>query len=294
MKKVAKLADITIILVCFVLFELIIRTTAPLVSGNVKQISEISSVTENLAKTKPAVLFLGNSLIDNALNLNSLQKQANLKMSSYKVVADSTSLWDWSCIVKNSFIDKNSLPDIVVIGYAWKQVGPVPHRLGGFFCGITDLPELIRQGMSSSSDVLDFLVSKLSKSYAMHETIRKRILDSIIPNYRLYTRVINNERNKTRKINYTNKKSEDYRLLNAYLKMLSTHNIKSIIVLMPVIDRYTLDEKFFSVASRNGSIILDYRELDDIDNDMFRDPIHLNERGNKIFTYHLAVDLKDI
>ena len=148
--------------------------------------------------------------------------------------------------------------------------------------------------MSSSSGVLDFLVSKLSKSYAMHETIRKRILDSIIPNYRLYTRVINNERNKTRKINYTNKKSEDYRLLNAYIKMLSTHNMKSIIVLMPVIDRHTLDEKFFSVASRNGSIILDYRELDDIDNDMFRDPIHLNERGNKIFTYHLAVDLKDI
>ena len=133
MKLNTKLTDITIIIVWLVLLELVFQVTAPLVSGNVKQISEIPDIAADLAQKKPAILFLGNSLIGNALDLKAFDQQANLNMSSYKVIPDGTSLWDWSCIIKNSFIDEKRLPEVVVIGYAWAQVGPVPERLGGFF-----------------------------------------------------------------------------------------------------------------------------------------------------------------
>ena len=163
MKLNARMTDITIIIVCLALLELVFRAVAPLVSGNVKQISEIPEIAADLAQKKPAILFLGNSLMGNALDLKAFDQQANLNMAYFKVIPDGTSLWDWSCIIKNSFIDEKRLPDVVVIGYAWAQVGPVSTRLGGFFCSVKDLPELINLGMSDSSDVLEFLVSKVSK-----------------------------------------------------------------------------------------------------------------------------------
>lgn len=287
-----RLIDISIIIVILVFFELIFRTLAPFISGNVKQIYEIENVATELTKKNGGVLFLGNSLLGNALDLTEFDKQANLKMSSYKVVPDSTSLWDWTCIVKNGFIDNNRLPKVIVIGYAWEQVGPVPSRLGGFFCGIKDLPELISLGMRNSSDILEFLFSKVSKLYAMRETVRKRILDILIPDYRVQTQIVNGERNKNKPIK--NKKSGDYRLLKAYLKILGTNNIKPIIVAMPVKQYYNLDEEFFRAVSHNGGVVLDYRELEGLDESMFRDPIHLNEKGNDIFTHRLAVDLVGI
>ena len=294
MKLSDRLVDISIIIICLVFFELVFRATAPLISGNVKQIYEIPDVANKFTKKNDAVLFLGNSLIGNAVDLSEFDRQANLNTSSYKVVPDGTSLWDWTCIVKNSFIDKGRLPKAVILGYAWGQGEPVPSRLGGFFCNIRDLPNLRSMGMSNSSDILEFLFSKLSRLYAMRETVRKRILDILIPDYRVYTQIVNDEIKKNQPIKPTKKKSEDYRLLEAYIKMLITNGIKPVIVAMPITYHYDLDEDFFKTVNNNGGMALDYRKLDGIDNSMFRDPLHLNERGNKVFTYHLAGDLKGI
>ena len=124
MKLSARWVDISIIIACFVFLELVFRAAAPLVSGNVKQIHEIADVAVELTKNNNTVLFLGNSLMENALDLEAFDEQVNLNMSSFKVVPDGTSLWDWSCIVKNSFVDKGQLPKVLVLGYAWEQVAP--------------------------------------------------------------------------------------------------------------------------------------------------------------------------
>jgi len=269
-----RLVNIFLIIICFASFELLFREVAPLLSGNIKQIYAIPDIANEFTKKNNSVLFLGNSLIGNAINLNSFDNQANLNMPSYKVVPDATSLWDWTCIIKNNFINKERLPQVVVLGYAWDHEEPVPSRLGSFFCNMSDLPNLINMGMNRSSSIFEFLLSKLSRFYAMRETIRKRILDTLVPNYRTYTRAINNERNKNTRVKHTNIKPED--------------------VVMPITYDYDLDEQFFSTITENGGTVLDYRKLDAIDDSMFRDPIHLNQRGNKVFTSHLANDLNGI
>jgi hypothetical protein len=294
MKLNASVTDITIIIICLVTLELVFRISAPLFSGHVKQIYEIPGIAQELSQNKPAILFLGNSLIGNAIDLKSFNKQADLKMTSYMVVPDGTSLWDWFCIVKNDFINKKRLPETIIMGYAWQQAAPVPERLGGFFCSIKDLPELIHKGMSNNSDIIEFLVSKLSKLYAMHETVRKRILDLIIPGYQIHTQAINLENNKNQPAVDKENVQEDYRLLSAYMKMLVDNNIRPVIVAMPVKQSYILGEEFFRVVSSNGGLVLDYRELDGLGESMFRDPIHLNERGNEFFTNHLASDMKNM
>lgn len=292
MKLSAGLVNISLIIVCFLCFELFIRIAAPMLSDNVSHIYKIPDIAVDLSKKNNAVLFLGNSLIGNALNLDEFDKQMNMKVSSYKVVPDGTSLWDWYCIVKNNFINNDRLPKVVVVGYAWRQAPPVSTRLGGFFCSTKDLPELISFGMWGGADVIEFLFSKASKLYVMREAIRKRVFDMIIPGYRKYTQIVNDERNATRSIKQLKKEPEDYRLLRAYIEMLVANDIKPVIVAMPVMQNYKLDKDLFRVVSKNGGVVLDYRGLDGIDKDMFIDAIHLNERGSKVFTNHLARDLR--
>jgi hypothetical protein len=294
MKLSGRSLDLSIIAVCFVLLELIFRTASPLISGNVKQIYEIPITAAEFTEKHDAILFLGNSLIGNAIDLTAFNEQANLDMPAYMAVPDGTSLWDWYCIVKNIFIDKDRLPKVIVIGYAWGQGMPVPSRLGGFFCDMDDLPDLFSMGMSNSSDIIEFMVSKVSTIYAMREVLRKRILDLVIPKYRVYTQVINAEKNKNRPITGNQQKMEGYQLLNAYLALLVDNGIKPVVVAMPVKQRYSLDESFFKTIRSYGGVVIDYRDLEGIDDSMFRDPIHLNKSGNKIFTYHLAADMKGL
>lgn len=286
--------DIAIVIVSLVLIELVFRSVAPLVSGNVKQISEMTETANSLAADKSSVLFLGNSLMGNALDLAAFDEQSQTGMSSYKAVPDGTSLWDWSCIVNGSFIDEGKKPGIIVIGYAWEQVGPVPSRLGGFFCDVTELPDLVRLGMNNGSDVFEFLAAKVSRLYAMHETVRKRVLGLIIPDYNIYTQIINSERNKKQRAVVVADKKKDYKLLNSYLSNLERNNIESVIIAMPVKEKYDLDEGFYQVVNNYKGVVLDYRQLDGLSEDAFRDPIHLNEKGNEIFTRKIANYFNDV
>ena len=74
--------------------------------------------------------------------------------------------------------------------------------------------------------------------------------------------------------------------------MLKSNGVKPVVVAMPVKQYYLLGEGFFKTIESYGGVALDYRALEGVDDSMFKDPIHLNERGKKIFTYNLAADLK--
>ena len=104
MKLNSRMVDISLIVSCLLFLEILIRTASPLLSGNIKQIYEIPNVAASFSESNNAVLFLGNSLIGNALNLTEFDRLANMNMPSYKVVPDGTTLWEWSCIIKNEFI----------------------------------------------------------------------------------------------------------------------------------------------------------------------------------------------
>ena len=80
-----------------------IRTVASQLSENIAHIEKIPDIAQEIASENKngneAVLFLGNSLIDHAVNLEQLDNGNTLGYSSrvsvYKVVPDGTSLWDW-------------------------------------------------------------------------------------------------------------------------------------------------------------------------------------------------------
>ena len=285
--------DIVLVLAAILLLEIGIRLLAPVLSGNVRQIEAMSDTAADMARHPPALLFLGNSLTGNAVDTETFSRLSGLKLNVYMAVPDSTSLWDWYCIIDHTFVSQGAIPEVVVIGYAWGRTPPVPQRLGGFFCRMEDLPVLYRLGMNHFDQIMDFIVARVLRLYALHEVLQKRILDLFVPQYREFTQEINAEARARKKKNHQRaagkrRADETDPMLAAWLERLQALGIKPVVVAMPVIDPYLLPHDFFDLIDRADGIAIDFRNLPGIGKKHFRDPIHLNEQGRAIFTQALA------
>jgi len=302
-EKIRNYEFFIILAMCVALMELFVRIFAPTLSMNVAHIMKIPDIAQEIASKNKGgietILFMGNSLTGTAVNLDQLGSGgAPGKLSdiaSFKVVPDGTSLWDWYCIVKNNFSDNAYTPRYMVIGLAWGEVPPVPSRLAGYFCGITDLLSLYEHGMNGSSDVLEYLVASISKLYVMRETIRKRTLDIIIPAYREITQEVNTANKKSNSEN-TQSAIQQHRhnLMDDFMRLLHRNSTKLIFIAMPVIKSYPLDKELVRSIRDGGGTLYDYRHLEGLSDDMFVDPIHLSEQGGHIFTARLSSDLNQI
>ena len=286
-------------------FEIGIRFFDTNLSRNIKQIKEIPDVSKEIFKSsqaeKDTILFLGNSLTGRAVNLEQfetvLKNNRINHYAAYKVVPDSTSIWDWYCIVKNNFFIEGYAPDFLVIGVAWEREKPIPSRLGTHFCGISDLDDLIGLGMNNSSEILEYLVASASKLYSLREPIRNRFLDLIIPYYQVETQKINEVGNLNSKIKSKKAvegKSARLHIYSEFIEMLKVQNITPVFVAMPLLEEYILDERLTNLIIEKGGYYLDYRKLDGLQKSMFVDPIHLSEQGSLIFTRMIGRDLQGI
>jgi hypothetical protein len=304
MKKKTGYKKLYLLIACFLLvLEVGIRVSASTLSGNIQQINKIPYISQELSENNGVdnntVLFLGNSLLGNAVNLELFVKDIKQVMSdgvaAYKVTLDATALWDWYCIVKNNFADSDYAPQSLVVGFAWEQLGdierPRPSRLASHFCGIKDLPDLVKLGMNSPSDVLEYLVASISKLYALRQTIHKRVLDYIIPQYRMYAQKLNASGNVNNKQAISQRSQSNYTLFSKFLSMLAQNDVEAIIIAMPVIEKYSLDPALVGKVHDAKGVFYDFRRMEGIKSSMYLDPIHLNSIGSEIFTQKVAIDL---
>jgi len=291
------------VLLCVLMAEVTITVCAPFLSGNIKHINKIPQVAHDLARQNgmvdESVLFLGNSLIGNAINLKQFDKEitngSSRSVVAYKVVPDGTSFWDWYCIFKNNFADGKSAPRTIVIGFAWEKEKPEPSRLAGHFCGLSDLPDLIELGMDDSSDVFEYIAASTSHLYALRETIHKRVLDMVVPYYREFAQKSNAvNREIAEKTEITDAPGRSYELVERFLDMLEKNGTRAVFIAMPVVKDYSLDPALVQVIENGKGVLYDYRHLAGISKDMFLDPIHLDSRGGEVFTRSLLNDLNRI
>ncbi len=290
------------IIFCLLIADIFIRVVSPSLSGNIAHIQEFRAITQALstkqAESDNTILFLGNSLTANAVNVNQFENELRANGTentfAYKVVPDGTSFWDWYCIAKNSFVDAQVVPKTLVIGFAWGSESPTPSRLATHFCGITDLPVLINLGMNSTSEIVEYLLASFSKLYALRETIHKRLLDKLIPHYQQYTQEANslNRANEVQG-NSQSPPKRNQALMSRFLNMLTENNIETVFIAMPVITPYSIDRDLAKSMQLENTYLYDYRKLEGVSSDMFLDPIHLNSEGSRVFTKRLAQDFNN-
>jgi len=79
--------------------------------------------------------------------------------------------------------------------------------------------------------------------------------------------------------------------MERFLELLHERDIKLVFIAMPVVQDYSLDEAMVETIRERDGVVYDYRHLDEITDNMFLDPIHLNESGSRVFTRRLAADI---
>ncbi len=293
------------VIVAIVLLELMIRNVAVFFSGNIKHIQSIPSITENLFTEEPEktpILFIGNSLTYNGIDLPTFEHELNYlsqsNIKAAKITPDDTGIWEWYFIYRNHFYKNNRAPKILIVGFAWgllnDQTKINPSRLAGFFCNFGDLPNLVKLGMTDNSKVAQFFIGSLSQSYVNREAIHKRTLALFIPYYRNVTQQLN-EFSKNRKATKKNQQLHfKYQVLSQWMKLLKEQNVSVVFVSMPLVNPYVLDKKLAHIIKQAGMQLFDYRYLTGITPEMFLDSMHLNKQGSTILTKSLAQDISKL
>lgn len=263
-------------------------------SGSVAHILSIPEIIQQLDnnQTGSNIIFLGNSLTNNAIDSALVQARLSDQFSSStqvsKITPDGTALSDWYCIYANQIQGLNSPPEFLVIGFAWAQLTDQysinPSRLGGFFCTLSDLEHLDETGLTDHRQALRFLAGTASHVYVNREAIRNRVLDMLIPDYQAITQNLNQTENSRQSDSSTDENHYSYNVFKRLINSIKAQGTHVILIGMPVMENYELDDQIYTMVEDMDITLIDMRKTKNITADMFKDSIHLNQQGQKVFS----------
>ncbi|MEJ2619798.1 MAG: hypothetical protein P8163_05940 [Candidatus Thiodiazotropha sp.] len=295
MNKKHDIAILFAIALTLFLLEITIRIIENDISGNRNHINDIPNIVDQISKDqRPSVLFLGNSLINEAVDVGQLSASLNDTYRLNKITPDGTSIWDWSMIAKNQLFDSNVKLDYLVIGFAWgllnDETQPNPSRLGGYFAKLSDLSLLIKYGMDEFAQVSEFFIGMTSKLFVNREAVRNKLLDSLVPHYKQFVRAQNQAGapDDTTQVKQLRAPPEDYKMLNKLIDQLDREGGKLIAIAMPIEAGYEISEELSKLLEKRAYLYMDYRSLFEAETEMYKDGLHLNDKGRHLFTSKLA------
>jgi hypothetical protein len=286
------------VLAVLCLLEVSIRFFENNLSGNLNHINEIPGIlAQYVQDDKPTILFLGNSLINESVDIAQLDQLLGGKYHVNKITPDGTSIWDWSRILENQVLKKQANHiDYLVVGFAWGLLSdryhPNPSRLGGYFAKIEDYPQLYKDGMQSFADFSEFVLGRGSKLFVNREAVRNKVMIQLIPYYERFVREANQAAGKPedtqQKTKDTNGVKHQYLILSRIFQRLKDNGTKVIVVAMPIEQPYEVDPPLVSALNEATVEYLDYRDFFVEKNGVYKDGVHLNALGRDHFTSNLG------
>ena len=281
-----------IILSPLLVSEIGLRKTEARLSGDINHIKDIPNIARDILNSnKKSILFLGNSLINEAINSDVILRNIESNIQSIytidKITPDGTSLYDWHFLYKKYFNSDNISPNTVFVGFAWDELSDQTHhsmvRLGAYYCEIDDLILLHDIQPLNSERIADFLLAYTTRIWRHKERIRRKILDGIIPYYRRYEQRIHT-------INPTSETNQSmtqytYKLLDTFVYSNFDSSTRVYFISMPTINSYKLDESLSEkINLYSNASLVDLRNLNNINSQDYKDPIHFNSGGKKKFS----------
>ncbi len=287
---------ILLLLVC----ESLVRVVEGSISIDIRHIQEMPAIVERLRSAKPVrVLFLGNSLTRLGVDLTTIRE--NLKaehatgLALESIYPDDTTICDWYYVYRTFLVNRHVAPELVVVGFVNTHLEDRAQlhvsRLGGYFGGLSALPEAFRNDIPGLGDRIQYLLSSVSRLFANHERIRDRLLDLIVPNYRDSAQTINRAT-----LWQAQKRHEGdqptYQRLQRFLQLVQRHGARLALVAMPLPNSYPLPDALRTTVAAEGGLLLDLRHVKGLGLKDFPDNYHLSPRGAKIYSAALATNLR--
>ncbi len=275
--------------------DLTLRAVDDRLSGNIVHVARIPAIAEQIATTgdSRSTLVLGNSLANNGVDGDMLAAALNPGQVA-KITPDGTSFWDWQCILNGQLLGpENRHVGTLVMPTAWHLLSDAtradPSRLGALFCQFRDLRAPADLGLSGPADIGEFAAARVSRLYALRDTVRNDLLVHVVPHYERFANEINAKQGRADK--GAAAATPDYSHFSALAAAIEAQGTRLVVVAMPVREPYEIDAPLIELAAAGTIRLLDYRHLPGIDHSSFLDRMHLGEQGRAILTAQLARDL---
>ena len=148
-----KFRILAIIVIIFLLLESSIRVGSHLLSIDDAHIKLVPDLISELAECKsPRILFIGNSLTREGINLKVLKEELDVAglpdANIAAVFPDDTTPIHWKYIVKNLVLEQTTKPDYIFMGVAGYNLVDTAslgiRKLGCSWCKVSDFPTLIQ------------------------------------------------------------------------------------------------------------------------------------------------------
>lgn len=282
--------------------EAVLRRSSTRLSRNERHLSELPALAATLsAAPPPRLLFLGNSLtrlgVDATTLTQELQRAGTPAPAVVKMTPDMTTVLDWMYAYRTLFVRAGLSADYVLLcSYAHHFTDADPadaRRLGRYFCGLRDVPELFRQDLPTFGGRAEFLLSHELALFGMHGEVR-HLLEPLIPQYTYGARKANEVASGRagRAAARPAPAAPTYRRLERLLRLLREQHVKAVIVAMPPEPHF--DPALPHVVEQGGGVLIDARDVPGLKPEHFYDGYHLGPEGAVIFTRYLAARLAQL
>ena len=298
MASKANLKVISFVLVVLVGCEIVVRLIEQSFSFNIRHIRSISSLADRI-KQQPgvSVLFMGNSLISYGLDSIILRDEMRAKgvgpLYFERVAPDASSIREWRYAFKHFFLDREHIPDILVVSFAAGHLEDQqkirPSDLAAFYTSLHDIPRIFAEDIRSFGDRAEFLLASFFRLFAYREAISKRLLDIVVPNYRSTLIQINAKL----RTDFSHERVPTYRTLERFSSDCLGRGVRLILVAMPLQYPYQLDPHLLGKIRELGLTFLDVRHVEGLTASRFVDQMHMDHAGAVLYTRTLAGLLAD-
>jgi hypothetical protein len=288
------------LLLCFVGIECFTRLVLIPRSADLNRLSiqYPSRAQQLMEKDGLKIAFIGNSALDAGVDATIVQetlKKAGIGPVNVQLFpVDATGILDWHFIINHYFWSNGRKPDLIIIPFFSQNLldGKLPQmgRLSHYFTTTADWNELFTHDITSTSQRVEFVLSKDWLSFGMRERIQHRIMAALVPGYQAFTQ---NTRTALRErgVEQTSEKrpSPSCHRLERFLRHAREEGTPVWFVAFPGRDGvYELNSNTVEAIRREQMELLDMRTVVCIHRDMYEDWIHMTEIGKKAFSPELA------
>ena len=290
----------------FLLLEIVARILAPTLDYDRVHIHALPRIVEEMNEgEQPRVVLLGNSLLMHGVDGELLEEEISHAISGpcsvTKITPVGTAIRDWNYLYDTYFTEKNTHPDVVVVGFVAHHIPDQyelkMRRLARHFCSLHNLWDCLQQEGPTFDDKAVGALSHFSALYGDQPEHHWGVSSFTIPEFGRSVRKINNildgqagrkARENAERDSSSALSPKTYQKLAHLIETFRKHGVKACFVPMPQPESWDFDPSAAEVIIDNEALLVDGRTIKGMTEADFSDGYHLGETGTKRFTLFLA------
>lgn len=305
---------LAVLAVFVIVLEIISRCIAPILDTDrthIHNFDDIIAEVEYSSDQRPKIIFAGNSLMRNGLNMDTVHAETETLFNTAKITPVGTAITDWTYLYKRYFGSRKAKPDIVILGFVNSHISDdyvlKLRRLGRHFVAQRDLPSIWRNDLETFHDRSQVTLSHYSSLMGDQPEHQLHALSFIIPYYKkglrqnqAYVATFGQhiaDLRKARDIKYGNVRKNNsnvtFNRLKQYIDLLKANHVEVWFMPMPQPEYYEMDEGVAEIITRSGMKLVDARKIEGMTAEDFSDGYHLGDSGNEKFTAWMIQQLKE-